>query len=78
MAEQGFASDKATWADATEEEQKKMEQSLWLPDDLLQPIVEKMPALSAARRSSVSAKGMAQAILSECASCNTKGFYSSQ
>eukprot|EP00973_Karenia_brevis_P083845 11633964-Karenia_brevis.AAC.1 len=37
-----------------------------------------MPALSAARRSSVSVKGMSRTILSECASCNKKGYYSSQ
>eukprot|EP00973_Karenia_brevis_P094973 12425050-Karenia_brevis.AAC.1 len=37
-----------------------------------------MPALSAARHSSVSAKGMSQAILSECASCRENGFLSPQ
>eukprot|EP00973_Karenia_brevis_P026219 3616230-Karenia_brevis.AAC.1 len=55
-----------------------MEENLWLPDELPQPFLEKMPALSAARRSSVTAKGMAKAILSECASCNTQGFLSSR
>eukprot|EP00973_Karenia_brevis_P041657 5764649-Karenia_brevis.AAC.1 len=46
------ASDKATWADATEEEQKKMEENLRLPEEIPQPFLEKFPALSGARRSS--------------------------
>eukprot|EP00973_Karenia_brevis_P017606 2416333-Karenia_brevis.AAC.1 len=37
-----------------------------------------MPALNAARSSSVSATGMATALVFECASCNKSGFLSSQ
>eukprot|EP00973_Karenia_brevis_P016698 2287023-Karenia_brevis.AAC.1 len=37
-----------------------------------------MPALSAAPRSSVFAKGMARALLSQCVSCKAAGFLSSQ
>eukprot|EP00973_Karenia_brevis_P017287 2372205-Karenia_brevis.AAC.1 len=62
FVEQGFISDKSTWADATEEEQSKMEENLWLPDQMPTPRPDKMPALSAARKSSVSAKGMATAL----------------
>eukprot|EP00973_Karenia_brevis_P031516 4347805-Karenia_brevis.AAC.1 len=50
----------------------------WLPEELPQSIVENMPALSAARCSSVSAKGVSKAMLNECASCKKKGFLSSQ
>eukprot|EP00973_Karenia_brevis_P071929 9994830-Karenia_brevis.AAC.1 len=60
--EKGFVSDKTTWADVTEEEQEKMEENLWLPDEMPKPVLDQMPALSAARRSSVSAKGMARAL----------------
>eukprot|EP00973_Karenia_brevis_P054014 7502469-Karenia_brevis.AAC.1 len=52
-----------------------MEENLWLSDELPQPFLEKFPALSAARQSSVSAKGMAKALLSECASCKEQGFF---
>eukprot|EP00973_Karenia_brevis_P038283 5278563-Karenia_brevis.AAC.1 len=65
----GFISAKAIWADATEEEQEKMEEKLWLPDELPTPILDQMPALDAARKSSVSATGMATALLFECAGC---------
>eukprot|EP00973_Karenia_brevis_P002855 387663-Karenia_brevis.AAC.1 len=62
FVEQGFISDKYTWADATEHEQREMEENLWLPDEMPTPAFNKMPALSAARKSSVSAKGMATAL----------------
>eukprot|EP00973_Karenia_brevis_P041798 5786753-Karenia_brevis.AAC.1 len=78
VVEQGFISDKSTWADATEEEQRQMEENLWLPDEMPTPILNKMPALSAARKSSMSAKAMATALLFECASCTESGFLSSQ
>eukprot|EP00973_Karenia_brevis_P084167 11679680-Karenia_brevis.AAC.1 len=68
MAAQGFASDTTTWADATEEKQKKMEENLLLPEEIPPPFLEKFPALPGARRSSVSARGMAKALLSDCAS----------
>eukprot|EP00973_Karenia_brevis_P000536 75444-Karenia_brevis.AAC.1 len=49
FVEQGFISVKSTWADATEEEQRKMEEDLWPPDEMSTPILNKIPALSAAR-----------------------------
>eukprot|EP00973_Karenia_brevis_P090315 12401989-Karenia_brevis.AAC.1 len=45
MAEQGFAPDGTTWADATDEEQQKMEENLCLPDELPQPFLEEMRGL---------------------------------
>eukprot|EP00973_Karenia_brevis_P022954 3160888-Karenia_brevis.AAC.1 len=45
-----------------------MEESLRLPDELSKPILEEM------LRSYVSAKGMAEPLLSECASRQTAGF----
>eukprot|EP00973_Karenia_brevis_P092715 12413788-Karenia_brevis.AAC.1 len=42
------------------------------------PILNKMSALSAARKSSMSAKGVATALLFECASCAESGCLSSQ
>eukprot|EP00973_Karenia_brevis_P020794 2856750-Karenia_brevis.AAC.1 len=65
MVEQGFAYDKATWSDVTEDEQREKDKYLWLNEELPQSFVQKMPALSVARRSSVLAKGISQAILSE-------------
>eukprot|EP00973_Karenia_brevis_P062907 8744430-Karenia_brevis.AAC.1 len=44
----GFISGRSTWADATEGEQKKMEEKLQLPEELPKPIAEAMPALGAA------------------------------
>eukprot|EP00973_Karenia_brevis_P052750 7330861-Karenia_brevis.AAC.1 len=58
MCEQGFASDKATWSDVTEEEQRERDKELWLDEEIAPPFVEKMPSLPAARRSSASAKLM--------------------
>eukprot|EP00973_Karenia_brevis_P069946 9725862-Karenia_brevis.AAC.2 len=78
MVEQGFSSDRATWSDVAEEEQRERDKDSWLEEEHPQSFVQKMPARSAARRSSVSATCMTQAILSECASCREKGFYSAQ
>eukprot|EP00973_Karenia_brevis_P000618 87596-Karenia_brevis.AAC.1 len=62
FVEYGFVSGRSIWADATEEEQEKMDEKLWLPEELPPPIVEAMPALNASRRSRASATAMATAL----------------
>eukprot|EP00973_Karenia_brevis_P059014 8216714-Karenia_brevis.AAC.1 len=50
FVEYGFVSGRSTWAHATQEEQKRMDETLWLPEAIPMPIVEAMPALNASRR----------------------------
>eukprot|EP00973_Karenia_brevis_P009109 1233513-Karenia_brevis.AAC.1 len=67
--EYGFVSGRSSWADATEEQQEKNEEKLWLPEELPKPLVDAVPALTAASRSLASTIAMAAALLLECATC---------
>eukprot|EP00973_Karenia_brevis_P081757 11334693-Karenia_brevis.AAC.1 len=62
FVEYGFVSGRSIWANATEEEQERMEEKLWLPEELPTHIVEAMTALNASRRSRASATAMATAL----------------
>eukprot|EP00973_Karenia_brevis_P050494 7008953-Karenia_brevis.AAC.1 len=43
MAAQGFVSDKTAWADATDQEEKNMEENLRPPEEIPQPFLESFP-----------------------------------
>eukprot|EP00973_Karenia_brevis_P001027 140954-Karenia_brevis.AAC.1 len=71
-------SDKATWATVTEDELRKMDEHLWLYDELPTPNIDQMQSHSAAQQCFVTAKDIVKTLMSEGVSCKETGFLTAQ